>query len=485
MKTLVQLREEKRAVAKQVHDLYDATEKENRGLTPEERSKLKELAQRDSDIDADIEIAERFQVNADAQRRTDEDRSERDRLQHQGNRRSFSANDIDPHAPLTAAERSLALTTWALGGGSGVVLSEAGVAACQRAGLSLTHKTIELMFDRGIDENGIPQNPPRNYRDVQRQSDIRREYRNREQVEYRANPEQYRQLLEFRAQSVGTTTAGGFTVPDEMMLPIEVALLQWGAMRQVARILSTPTGGDLPIPTNDDTANKGEIIGENTTVNEQDLVFAQIIMQAYKYSSKMIRLSVELLQDSATNMPAFLGSALGTRIGRITNDHFTTGTGTAQPRGIVVAAGNSGVTAGTAGALTHSELLTLKHSVDPAYRANGAGFMWNDSTFRIAKSMVDLQGRPIWLPSLIPGEPPTFDGDPYTINQSMAGGAAAKGVLYGDFQKYLIREVRGITLQRLDERFAELHQVAFLAFARFDGDLLDAGTDPVKYLTTA
>jgi hypothetical protein len=41
--------------------------------------------------------------------------------------------------------------------------------------------------------------------------------------------------------------------------------------------------------------------------------------------------------------------------------------------------------------------------------------------------------------------------------------------------------VRDFTLIRLDERFAEYHQVAFLAFSRHDGDLLDAGTDPVKY----
>ena len=38
--------------------------------------------------------------------------------------------------------------------------------------------------------------------------------------------------------------------------------------------------------------------------------------------------------------------------------------------------------------------------------------------------------------------------------------------------------MRDFTLVRLDERFAEFLQVAFLAFMRTDGDLLDAGTDP-------
>jgi HK97 family phage major capsid protein len=47
----------------------------------------------------------------------------------------------------------------------------------------------------------------------------------------------------------------------------------------------------------------------------------------------------------------------------------------------------------------------------------------------------------------------------------------------------MIRDVKDVTLVRLDERFAEFGQVCFLAFSRHDGDLLDAGTHPVKYLT--
>jgi hypothetical protein len=68
------------------------------------------------------------------------------------------------------------------------------------------------------------------------------------------------------------------------------------------------------------------------------------------------------------------------------------------------------------------------------------------------------------------------------INQSMTTPGPAKSMLFGDFSKYIIRDVREVELRRLDERFAVLGQVAFLAFARADGDLLDAGTHPVKYM---
>jgi HK97 family phage major capsid protein len=48
--------------------------------------------------------------------------------------------------------------------------------------------------------------------------------------------------------------------------------------------------------------------------------------------------------------------------------------------------------------------------------------------------------------------------------------------------KYIIRSVKELSIVRLNERFADHGQVAFLGFARYDGNLIDAGTDPVKYI---
>ena len=119
--------------------------------------------------------------------------------------------------------------------------------------------------------------------------------------------------------------------------------------------------------------------------------------------------------------------------------------------------------------------------------------MFNDSTLAEIKKIVipqysgDTVGRPLWQAGLANGAPNTIDGDPYTINQAMATADADspnssdKAILYGDFSKYLIRDVRDVTLIRLDERYAELGVVAFLAFSRHDGDLLNAGTGPIKY----
>src|SRR5690606_9269747 len=88
------------------------------------------------------------------------------------------------------------------------------------------------------------------------------------------------------------------------------------------------------------------------------------------------------------------------------------------------------------------------------------------------------------------GAPATILGHPYTINQDMASLVGAetsaddnkKIVLFGDIQKYIIRQVRNMRIVRLNERYGELDQTAFVVFFRVDGDLLDAGTHPVKFL---
>jgi HK97 family phage major capsid protein len=301
--------------------------------------------------------------------------------------------------------------------------------------------------------------------------------------------------IEQRAQTV-TTTGGGYTIPDEMMMALEKALLWFGGMRQAATVIRTATGADLPIPTANDTAQAGVILDINTQVANQDVTFGQLVLKAWKYSSKQVLVPVELMQDSAVNLPQMLGEMLGERIGRIQNTHFTTGAGTTLPFGIVVQATQGLAPTGTAaGGFTYPNFVDLEHSVDIAYRRQGAAWMMNDVVVGRTKKLLDTTGRPIWQPyfeasmsSFVAGggagSPGTLLGYPVIVNNDMSTSqvTTTRAVLFGALQKYLIRDVLGVTLLRLDERYADFHQVAFLAFARADGNLLNAGTNPVKYL---
>jgi HK97 family phage major capsid protein len=303
----------------------------------------------------------------------------------------------------------------------------------------------------------------------------------------------------------GSTT--GQFVPVGFVNEIEEALKwyggMWGQGPGDPTVMDTATGQPLPFPTDNDTAESGEWITENSVVTlTGDVSIGMQTFGAFKWSSKLVKVSLELLQDSAFDLETFLRKKFSIRMFRGTNLKFTTGAGTTEPQGIVTAA-TAGVTQSTNPAIVGDDnqttpdptqqfgwidLNNLLHSVDPAYRKN-AKYMLHDSSIRYAKTLKDKYGRLLWQPAVSAGNPDTVNGYGFVVNNDMAtvGGTGSpnvgnKSVLFGALDKYQIRRVKDLSIIRLSERFAEYGQVAFLAFARFDGQLLDAGTHPVKYL---
>ena len=290
---------------------------------------------------------------------------------------------------------------------------------------------------------------------------------------------------ETRAQGVGTTTAGGYLVPEGYSGEILRVMKDFGAVMSVARVLTTDSGNALPWPTVDDTAQVGALLAENTQISEQDVTLGTKQLDAYKYTSKLVRVSWELLQDSAFSLEDLLRDLLGERVGRILNQHFTTGTGSSQPNGIVTGASNGKTAAGVA-AITADELIDLVHSVDRAYRYSPrARFMMSDTAFASIRKLKDSSNQYLWVPGLRSGEEDTLLGYPVEINTDMAVPATGvKSVLFGDFYAgYVVRMVRGFQMIRLDERYADYLQAGFFGFSRADGEVIN--TAAYKALTQA
>lgn len=295
--------------------------------------------------------------------------------------------------------------------------------------------------------------------------------------------------IEARDLSATTAGSGGATVPEGFVNQLERSMLYFGPMRQVATTLRTASGAPLPYPTVNDTGNTGTILAENTTIGSSvDPSFGSITFGAYKYSSKLCLVPVELMEDSAFDVASMLASMLGERLGRVTNTAFTTGSGSA-PNGIVTASNAATLSTGdattaSATAIAADEIIDLVHAVDVAYRSlPGAGFMANDAVWREVRKLKDGAGNYLWQPGYQMGQADRLLGYPVWTNNAMATIAAeAKVMVFGALSKYVIREVGGIRIRRLVERYADTDQEGFVAFLRTDGDLLDAGTDPVKHL---
>lgn len=282
------------------------------------------------------------------------------------------------------------------------------------------------------------------------------------------------------AMSTTTPAEGGYTVPEEIGQMVIDKLKAFGGMREASNVITTASGVDMSWPTSDGTADVGEIVGQNQPATAGDITFGTVLLKPYYYSSKKIALPLELIQDSAIDVVAYVIERLAQRIARIQNTHFTTGDGSSKPQGIVPAAsvGKTGAT-GTATSITYDDLVDLKYSVNSAYRS-GAAYMLNDLSVAIVSKLKDTTGRPIWTPgdaeNITNGAPATLNGHRLIVNDDMAPMAAnAKSVAFGDFKKYTIRDVANTTVIRRfdDSAFALNHQVGFCGWQRTGGALLD------------
>jgi HK97 family phage major capsid protein len=322
---------------------------------------------------------------------------------------------------------------------------------------------------------------------------------NKRKAEYRGTDSQGQAA---GSQSISYTAgaAGGYFVPAGFVYDVDVATKYYAPLMNGSafRILETATGAVLPYPTSNDTSQSASLLAENTQAVEDPLTMGQVTFGAFKYTSKVVRVSLELLQDSAFDFGAFLTDQFGIRFGRAYERDFTTGAGGGNaPTGILTAlnlldlpevvaqgananSGNAGDTG--ANSIGTVDLTELEHAVDPTYRSRGK-WMFHDQTLRQLKQLLDKFGRPIWLPGIAVNAPDTLYGYPYVINQQMPQIAPnAPTVLFGDLTKFIIRKVREMSVLRLVERYADFGQVGFIAFSRVDSNLVDAGTHPIQQL---
>lgn len=294
------------------------------------------------------------------------------------------------------------------------------------------------------------------------------------------------------AMSTTTTTEGGYTVPALVADMVVDSLKAFGGMRSLATILQTAGGNALTYPTSDGTAEVGAIVAENTAASTGEITFGNVAVNPYKYSSNKLALPWELIADSAIDVVSFVTQRLATRLARITNQHYTTGTGSGQPYGVMARA-STGKTGTTGQTLTviYDDLVDLYYSVNSQYRSSPkCAWMMADSSMAVIRKLKDTASRPVFVPAfetgIQGGTPDQLLGKPIVINDQVAAmGVSAKSIAFGAFDSYLIRDVTGVDIRRFDDSaFALNGQVGFCGWMRTGGNLLDTAAVKV-YVNSA
>jgi len=307
--------------------------------------------------------------------------------------------------------------------------------------------------------------------------------------------DQEMRLLETRgtnAQISSTNSLGGFIVPQSFSNELEAYGIWKGGMMEACRIYLDEIGGTLKWPTANDTGTNGAITGQGSARTIADITFGNLLFTDYTIDSNIVQVSRELINDERVNfLQSVLAELLAQRISRKVNAVLTNGTGTGEPYGLTVTATATGITTAGATAITKAELVKLAYKVDKYY-TDGArvGWMMHRNTLGYLRTLdFSTDTTHLFADLKIAGQPDMLLNYPVYINNDLpdlSNGlpvTATKHIWFGDFSKYVIRRISGVTIERNDSVYWDKDLAGFMGRTRLDGNLIN--TEAIKPLLQA
>lgn len=286
------------------------------------------------------------------------------------------------------------------------------------------------------------------------------------------------------------STNGGVMIPVGVTDP-RIAQVSYGSLYDIVGKLKTVTGEAVKIPYINDTTNL--FVLNSAAITTTDPATGGVTSQIDDVRMNPILIEYSLLQDVGFDLVGYIQSACRTRYLRTWSKWLALGN-TSNVAGLI-AGYAAGVTGNTTLVTKYVDFTALLAALDPAY-AIGACFVMNNATLaNQVLNVLDGNGRPIFLPFMdggMSGFAGTIFGIPVKISQYHPNnGVGDAYIQLGNFEQgYVAREVvtpdaaapgreageGSIMLRRLDERYAELNKVGFVAFARVGGVVTAPGS---------
>lgn len=188
------------------------------------------------------------------------------------------------------------------------------------------------------------------------------------------------------------------------------------------------------------------------------------------------------LEDAEADIWGELSGAFSDAIAEAEDDAYAVGAGDKSPQGVIAnaaVAANftlSGVANGLADA-THNGidvLIQALYKLKKTYRRN-ATFAFNSTIEGEVRTYKDDNGQYLWQPPVQAGDPATLLGKPVINPEGLPDGDTdgLLPIVVGDFRRgYRIRDRKGVTVQRLTERYAEYDQTGFIVKRRTGGQVV-------------
>lgn len=289
---------------------------------------------------------------------------------------------------------------------------------------------------------------------------------------------------ELRAELFTGTSENQIIIPKLVADQVVHALKSAGTFLEAVDLVITQNAIPYTKSTLNTTDKVLKKLNEGDANTTDKVQFKGVTISAYDYVTPIFPIHIGLLEGTNVDVEATIVEAVAECVRRGLQELATrTGTGTNDINALLAAA-TKGVTAASDTAITYDDLVDLMSSVDNAYGNSERGaFMMNSLTKAKILKIKDDNGDPIFIKDVQTGDISRILGRRVIINESMPDiAASAKPIAFGDFKYYHLRMVQGIRMTIFKEKYADKLEVGFMGHLRADGNLVDAGTHPVKYL---
>lgn len=285
----------------------------------------------------------------------------------------------------------------------------------------------------------------------------------------------------------GTTTEGGYLVPDDELREIIAKRDEVSIPRAMGARTFTTNRDMFNVPVEDGSLSKFTIVAEEGAIStaEEEPTFAQVTIPIYKMM-KLIKVSEELLEDDNAGLEAFLSDCIGRAWADTENYYALVGSGSGQPEGVFVG-GTAGLTTASATAITPGEVIALKYKLSQPYRTDNTSWVMHGDTEAYLRALENSATEFVFAPwprGTGNRNLESMEGYPVFNNSNVATIAStAKTICFGNWGYYALVTNRSLRIRRLMELYAGNGQVGILASVRFGGAVLLA--EAFQYMTQA
>jgi len=287
---------------------------------------------------------------------------------------------------------------------------------------------------------------------------------------------------EVKALSVGSDPDGGYLVTPDTSGRMVKRIFETSPMRQYASVQLIST--DALEGTSDyDEAGAGWV-GETQARGETSTPQIQVWRIPVHELYAKPRATQKLLDDAAVDVEAWLAAKVADKFARMENAAFVSGDGAGKPRGFLSYPNGTtlpgqiqqiptGVSGGFAATPDGADvLISTITSMKEAYRG-GAVWAMNRGTQGAVRLLQDNDGKYLWQPSIVAGQPSTLLGYGVAGFEDMPAIAAnSLSIAFANFSEgYQIVDRMGVRVLR--DPFSAKPYVEFYTTKRVGGDVLN------------